>query len=100
MKLSEIIHRIYDEKEKQFVNIDDWKWADVDHLKTMGFDFDGEYSMSLKSPPIQIYKKKHPQNEIFYIEEKGTPTKTYLTFDDVIKYFDTYPQPEIDKERN
>lgn len=100
MKLAEILHVISDEKQTGLINIDDWKWADADHLKTMGFEFDGDYVMSLKSPPIHIYKKKQPEGECFFIEEKGKPTKACRNFDEVVQYFDTYSQPEIDKERN
>ncbi len=100
MKLTEILNVISDEKQKGLVNIDDWKWADADHLKTMGFEFDGEYVMSLKTPPISVYKKKLPQGECFVIDEKGRKTQQYADFESVIKYFDTYSQPEIDKERN
>lgn len=100
MRLSEILHTIHDENKKGLINVDDWKWADADHLRTMGFDFDGDYVMSLKEEPhIRVWKQKLPQGECFVVEdEKGK--RVFRDFEQVIKYFDSYPQPEIDKERD
>ena len=97
MQLKEIMHMISGEREKGMINIDDWKWNDVDHLSAMGFEFDGDYIMSLDSPKILIFKKEHPSGEYFVIkDERGT--KAFRKFDQVIEYFDHYSQPEIDKE--
>ena len=100
MKLSEILHTVAEEKKSNLINVDDWKFADADHLKTMGFEFDGDYVMSLKDPTIKIYKKKMPQGECFVIEEDGKGVRIFQEFEQVIDYFDHYPQPEIDKERS
>ena len=100
MTLTEILHTIQDDKEKGLVNIDDWKWADADHLKTMGFDFDGDYVMSMKDPAIKVYKKKSPQGEIFMVEAEKQQSKAFQQFDQVVEFFDHYSQPEIDKERD
>jgi hypothetical protein len=100
MTLIEILHTIQDDKEKGLVNIDDWKWADADHLKTMGFDFDGDYVMSMKDPSIKVYKKKSPQGEIFMVEAEKQQPKAFQQFDQVVEFFDHYSQPEIDKERD
>lgn len=100
MKLVEILHIVSDEKKKGLINIDDWKWADVDHLKTMGFDFDGDYTMSLENPNIKVYKQKTPQGECFVVEEDKKPSQFFKEFEQVIEYFDHYSQPEIDKERS
>ncbi len=99
MKLLEILRTLQDDRQSDMVNIDDWKWADVDHLKTMGFEFDGDYVMSLKDPAIKVYKKKTPQGECFVVEE-GKKARIFQKFEQVIDYFDHYPQPEIDKERS
>jgi len=100
MKLLEILHTLADDQKNDLVNIDDWKWADADHLKTMGFEFDGDYVMSLKSPEIRVYKKKVPQGECFVVEDAERGSKAFNDFEQVIEYFDHYPQPEIDKERS
>lgn len=100
MKLLEILRTIAGDRQSDKVHIDDWKWADADHLKTMGFDFDGDYVMSLKEPDIKVYKKKSPKGECFVVEEKERGIRLFKEFDQVIDYFDHYPQPEIDKERS
>lgn len=99
MNLSEILHKVSDEKKSGLINVDEWKFADADHLKTMGFDFDGDYVMSLKDPNIRVYKKKFPQGECFVVEAENRGVKICKDFDQVVEYFDHYPQPEIDKER-
>jgi hypothetical protein len=97
MTLKEILHTIHDEQVKGLVNIDDWKFPDVDHLRTMGFDFDGDFVMGMDSPSIKIYKKKQPQGECFVIEDDKGP-KVFSNFDKVVEFFDHYRQPEIDKD--
>jgi hypothetical protein len=99
MKLSEILHIVSDEKKQGLINIDDWKFTHADHLKNMGFDFNGDYEMSLKSPVIKVYKKKTPQGEMFFVEAEKQGTKMFRDFEEVINYFDHFPQPEIDKEK-
>lgn len=99
MKLLEILHTIKDERQKNLVNVDDWKWADADHLKTMGFDFDGDYGMVLKDPHIRIYQKENPEGS-FVVEDKTKGTRVFQSFDQVVEYFDHYSQPEIDKQKS
>lgn len=104
IKLKEIIHSIKNkngtEKNNEgFINIDDWKWPDVDHLIFMKFDIADDYCLKLKDPDITIYKKKDPEEkkEYFYLEEPKKPVKRFEKFNDVIEFFDNYKQPEIDK---
>jgi len=99
MKLTEILHTVSEEKKKGLINIDDWKFTHADHLKNMGFEFDGDYVMSLKAPEIRVYKKKFPQGEFFVVESEDNGSKIFREFEEVINYFDKFPQPEIDKER-
>ncbi len=99
MKLSEVLHTVSAEKKRGLINIDDWKFTHADHLKNMGFDFDGDYVMSMKSPEIKVYKKKFPQGEFFVVESKDNGIKIFPEFEQVIEFFDKYPQPEIDKEK-
>jgi len=103
INLTELIHAISKENKAGLVNIDDWRWPDVDHLVAMGFEFTDDYHMSTpKEPRINIYKKKdkdesgHVQ-EFFFIEEPDREKKRFKSFNDVIDYFDHYSQPEIDK---
>lgn len=103
-KLKDLLESIDAESKDGLVNIDDWRWPDVDHLKHMGFDFKDDYRMETqKSPKITIYKKKEKDTEsgkiipFFYIEEPNTHLKRFKTFNDVIDFFDTYSQPELDK---
>lgn len=98
MRLTEILHTLSDEKEQGLVNVDDWKWADADHLRSMGFEFDGDYIMSLKDPSITVFKRKLPSGECFVVKDKKE-TRYFKDFDQVIDFFDKYSQPEIDKER-
>lgn len=101
--LTELIHAMDKESKDGFINIDDWRWPDVDHLVTMGFEFGDDYHMiTQKEPKLTIYKKKdidekETEREFFFIEEPKRKPKRFKTFNDVIDYFDTYSQPELDK---
>lgn len=104
LKLTEILHTIGDEKKSGMIPIDDWRWPDVDHLASMGFGFDGSYCLRTnKEPEMTVYKKKEKdpttkkKEEYFYLEEEGKPLKRFKHFNDLIDFFDTYPQEEIDK---
>lgn len=103
MNLTELMHSISKEKKEGYVNIDDWRWPDVDHLVAMGFEFGDDFHMSTsKDPRITIYKKKDTDEtgkviEFFFVEEPERENKRFKSFSDVIDYFDTYSQPEIDK---
>lgn len=100
MKLSEILNLVNDDKKKGLICIDDWKFNDAAHLQDMGFEFDGDFVMSLKDPPMKVYKKNQPNGEWFYLEEEDKGIQIFQEFEQVIKYFDTYSQPDIDKEMN
>lgn len=103
MKLIEIIHSIKTENKHGLIKIDNWRWPDVDHLISMGFELKNEYYMNTpREPSIKIYKKKvtEPDNKkvaYYYIEEKNKTQKRFKTFNDVIEYFDHYEQPDLDK---
>ncbi len=103
IKLTELIHSMDSENKEGLINIDDWKWPDVDHLVSMGFEFADDNKLTTNKPPIiTIYKKKdknekNEQAEFFFIEEKDREKKRFVAFNDVIEYFDHYSQPEIDK---
>lgn len=103
IKLTELIHAMDAENKDGLINIDDWKWPDVDHLVSMGFEFaDDNKLMTNKPPIITVYKKKdkndkNEQMEFFFVEENKRETKRFSNFNDVIDYFDHYSQPEIDK---
>lgn len=101
--LKELIHTIDEESKAGLINVDDWRWPDVDHLVTMGFEFGDDYHMiTKKDPKIVIYKKKEKDDagktqSYFFIEEPKRGLKRFKNFNDVIDYFDTYSQPELDK---
>lgn len=103
IKLTELLHSIAEDKNQELVNLDDWKYPDVDHLVTMGFDFNDDHHLTTnKEPHISVYKKKEKDKEnnpceIFYVEEERRGKKRFQNFNDVIEYFDTYSQPELDK---
>lgn len=104
MKLTELMHVMTSEKKEGLIKIDDWRWPDVDHLVTMGFDFaDDHHMVTEKEPKITIYKKKakdegKEEEEYFFIEEPDREVKRFKKFNDVIDYFDKYDQPEIDNK--
>lgn len=101
LKLLEILHIVSDEKKAGLINIDDWKMTEADHLKTMGFEFDGDYHMSLKNPDLKVYKKKFEgKGECFVIEGDDKKPRAFPDFDQLVQYFDSYSQPEIDKEKS
>lgn len=103
--LKELLHSIKEEEKSGLVNVDDWRWSDVDHLVSMGFEFSDDYHMhTTKDPKIEVYRKKDKDENkkevaYFFVEEKGRVAKRFKTFNDVIDYFDTYSQPEIDKNK-
>lgn len=104
MKLTELLHSIDEENKEGLVCIDDWRWPDVDHLVSMGFDFGDDHHMNtVRDPKIKIYKKKEldetsgKKEEYFYVEEPKRSTKRFKNFNEVIDYFDNYSQPDIDK---
>lgn len=108
MKLTELLHSINKENKEGLVNVDDWRWPDVEHLISMGFDFVDDYRFQTnREPEIIVYRKKEIDNQgeddkktdFFYVEEKGKKTRRFKTFNDVIDYFDTYSQPELDKNK-
>jgi len=102
--LKELLHSIDEESKEGLINVDDWRWPDVDHLVNMGFDFGDDFHLrTTKEPHITVYKKKEldeasgKKTEYFYVEEDKRATKRFKTFNDVIDYFDTYSQPDLDK---
>ena len=105
ISLTELIHGIDKENKDGFIKVDDWRWPDVEHLVNMGFEFSDDYTMITTKPPkLKIYKKKdkdenNKSTSYFYIEEDDRPQKRFKTFNDVIDYFDTYSQPELDKNK-
>jgi hypothetical protein len=104
ISLIELLHSISKESKEGLVNVDDWRWPDVDHLYNMGFEFGDDFHLvTNKEPRITVYKKKEVdeasggKREYFYVEEKNREKKRFKAFSEVIDYFDTYPQPELDK---
>ena len=105
MTLTELLHSIDQENKDGLVNIDDWRWPDVDHLIAMGFEFSDDFHLRTnRDPEILVYQKKEAgddgkKTKFFYVEEKDRETKRFKSFSDVIDYFDTYVQPEVDKNQ-
>lgn len=105
MKLIELLHSIEKQNKDGLVNIDDWRWPDVDHLISMGFEFMDDYRFQTnRDPKIIVYRKKESNQDgekidFFYVEEDGKKMRRFETFNDVIDYFDTYSQPELDKNK-
>jgi len=106
MKLKDLVNLILENDNKGLVDVDSWRWQDVDHLITMGFDFADDYSFQLDKPMIKIYKKiedaeneNSKPEEYFYVIENGKSIKRFKSFNDVVDYFDTYEQPNIDKNK-
>ena len=100
----ELLHSLEEEEKNGMVNVDSWRWPDVDHLVTMGFEFGDDYHMQTsKDPKMTIYKKKEVDEATgkkvshFYIEEDGRKPKRFGNFNEVIDFFDGYSQPELDK---
>ena len=102
MLLKELLHSIDEEEKEGLINIDSWRWPDVDHLASMGFKFKDDHHMQTETPPLMIiYKKKENKDgkikSYFFIEEPKRSVKRFKTFNDVIDFFDGYEQPELDK---
>jgi hypothetical protein len=106
IKLVEILNRIDSENEKGLINIEDWRFPDVDHLSNMGFEFKDDFRLQTpQEPKITVYKKKDMDetngqpHDFFFVEEKDRKNKRFKTFNDVMDYFDIYVQPYYDKHR-
>jgi hypothetical protein len=104
--LKELLHSIADEAKNGFINIDNWKYTDLDHLINMGFEIGDDFHLNTPSnPKITVYKKKDKDDstgkeyDYFYVEEPDRKSKRFKTFNDVIDYFDSYEQPELDKNK-
>lgn len=102
IKLTELLHQSRSENNSGLINIDKWRFTEVDHLISMGFDVQDDYHISTNKPPYMIVYKKYdsPENKsesCFYVEEKNSPLKKFKSFSDVIEYFDKYEQPSIDQ---
>lgn len=109
MKLTEIINASEIEKSSGYINLDDWRWPDVDYLVSMGFSFQDDHKMisDLSTDKdgknkITIYKKKDKDSDnktyiFFFIDEPERGIKRFRSFNDVIDYFDHYSQPIFDK---
>ena len=103
--LKELLHSINKENKSGMIHIDSWKLPEVDYLHNMGFIFEDDFKMSTPKPPIiTIYKKKdNPDDkkslEKFYLEEPNKSVKTFNEFRDIISFFDSYEQEEIDKRK-
>ena len=101
--LKELLHAIDDEAKEGLIELDSWRWPDVDHLVTMGFKFMDDHHMQTDKPPkMVIYKKKEDGEDgkkvsYFYVEEPKKKAKRFKTFNDVIDFFDNYRQPELEK---
>lgn len=91
------------QKEKGLIPIDDWKFNEVEHLATMGFDFNSDFYMQTnKEPEMKVYKKNEigpdgKEKSFFYLEEPKRAIKKFPDFNDLIDFFDNYSQPSIDK---
>jgi len=104
--LKEILHSIEGEKKEGLINIDDWRWPDLEYLVNMGFEFADDFRLiTPREPKITIYKKKDKDEktgkpeEYFYIKEDERDMKRFFSFSDLIDYFDTYSQPSLDKNK-
>jgi len=102
--LKELLHAIDEESKEGLIEIDSWRWPDVDHLATMGFKLMDDYRMQTEKPPkMVIYRKKGldeatgKNSSSWYIEEPKRAAKRFKTFNDVIDFFDNYKQPELEK---
>jgi len=98
------------ESKEGLVNLDSWRWPDVEHLGDMGFEFGDDWHMNTPSrgdpdsPNITIYKKNEvdesgKKTSFFYVEEPKRAKKRFKEFSEVIDYFDNYAQPAIDRNK-
>jgi len=104
--LRELLSDMHHEKKNGMLHVEEWKLPEVEYLHNVGFDFLDDYKMGIdKSPYLTIYKNENETEEkgkpkvFFTVEEKGKSNKTFKEFGDVISYFDTFPQHEIDKRK-
>jgi hypothetical protein len=110
MKLTEILKLMDEESKEGLVNIDDWRIQDAEHLIEMGFNMGDDYRfITDRDPKIEVYRKKETVKEgdaskpteanYFYVKEANKKTRRFKDFNEVIDYFDSYSQPELDKNK-
>ena len=86
MKLLEILHTVEDEQKSNLINVDEWKFADSEHLKDMGFELEGDYHYKLDNPPMTVYQQKSPQvqegqkGSFFVIDEPKKGKRAFRNF--------------------
>lgn len=104
IKLTELLHSSQEKEKNGLINIDDWRWPELDHLINMGFEYMDDFRLATsRDPKITVYKKKdidpktNKTEEFFFVEEPDREQKRFKLFNDVIDYFDAYVQPELDK---
>jgi len=103
--LKELLNSVATENKSGMIEIDSWRLPEVDYLHNMGFIFEDDFKMSTPKPPhITIYKKKDSPDdkkseETFHLEEPDKSVKTFKDFKDMVSFFDSYEQEEIDKRK-
>ena len=103
--LKELLDSIDKDNKSGMICIDNWKLSEVEYLHNVGFIFEDDYKMSTPKPPIiSIYKKKDSADDkkskgTFYLEEPDKSIKTFNEFKDMVSFFDSYSQSEIDDRK-
>jgi hypothetical protein len=103
IKLKSILESLENEKNSDLILLDDWKLTEIDYLMDMGFNQDGDYSLTLNKPKIKVYKKKKINHKLStdlhalgegYIIEDEEKNKKYIfpTFGKMVNFFDNYEQ--------
>ena len=81
--LKELLHSVQKESKEGLVNIDNYRWPDVDHLMEMGFEIGDDFHLVTdREPKLVVYKKKEvdengKKKEYFYVEEEKRGTRRF-----------------------
>jgi len=106
--IKELLNSIENDKKNGLVNIDDWKLSELQYLTDMKFNINGDYTLEMKNPNFTVCKKKDGAGGIYFqleeelLDENHETTdkkqiKMFRTLDEMQNFFDTYRQPEIEK---
>lgn len=90
IKLMEILHTIEERGKEGLVPLEEWKFQHVEHLNDIGFDNDGMYHMSMRTPNLMVCYKKGAG---FMLEDKKKKKQmSFPSFNHMCQYFENYEQ--------
>ncbi len=90
IKLTEILHTIKEEKNKDLTPLDNWNIRHAEYLEDMGFKSNGNYHYSIEKPFIKV---AHSKKNGFIVEDANKKQiNTFKDFNEMTEFFARYDQ--------